>query len=114
MKRFLATVAMMILGLALLLGYRLSKIPWEPAAPFDIIGILWLIQNLPKLIGWVAAWSLGVLSLLCFWKAVTIPTVKDDLDSEQRRLISHLLADPVTPRDDGAAPPPEPSEGTQP
>lgn len=113
MKRFFGTVGMMILGLALLLGYRLSEIPWEPAAPFDIIGFLWLMQTFPKLVGWVAAWALAMLSLLCFWKAVTIPTVGDDLHSEQRRLISHLLVDPVARGRHGAAPAAEASEGAQ-
>lgn len=114
MKRFYATAGMMILGLALLLGYRLSKIPWEPQTAFDIIGFLWLIQNFPKAIGYVAAWSLGVLSLLCFWKAVTVPTIETDLHSEQRRLISHLLVDPVNPRGPGQAPPAAESGETEP
>lgn len=114
MKRFFGTAGMMILGLAILLGYRLSKIPWEPAAPFDIIGFLWLIQNFPKLIGWVAAWSLGVLSVLCFWKALTLPTVRMDLHSEQRRLISHLLVDPVGGGRAAGGVMSEPSEEAQP
>ena len=114
MKRFYATAGMMILGLALLLGYRLSKIPWEPQAAFDIIGFLWLIQNFPKAIGYVAAWTLGVLSLGCFWKALTVPTIETDLRSEQRRLISHLLVDPVDPRGPGEASPAAGAEGAEP
>ena len=104
MKRFYATAGMITLGLALLLGYRLSKIPWEPQTAFDIIGFLWLLQNLPKAIGYFAAWALGALALGCFWKALTAPTVQSDLDSEQRRLISHFLVDPVEARGPGQVP----------
>lgn len=113
MKRFYATAGMVILGLALLLGYRLSKIPWEPQTAFDIIGFLWLIQNFPKAIGCLAAWTLGMLSLLCFWKAITAPSTESDLHSEQRRLISHLLVDPVSARGPGQAPPAGP-DGAEP
>ena len=57
--------------LALPPGYYAVKLPWAPAADFDIIGLLWVIQNLPKLLAWAMtiAFAFGavVMTLRAAW-----------------------------------------------
>lgn len=33
-------------------GYYAMTLPWIASPDFDIIGFLWLLQNLPRLLAW--------------------------------------------------------------
>lgn len=91
MKRFFVILGFVLLASGIVLGYRASATPWTPAAPFDVLGILWLFDNLSKLGLWVLGWILGVLGLVCLWQALRLPSVRLDVDSEQRRLLAHMI-----------------------
>jgi len=45
--------------LALVPGYYAVTLRWAPHADFDVVGILWLLQNLPRLVAWVLTAALG-------------------------------------------------------
>lgn len=51
--------------LALLPGYWALRLRWVPAADFDVIGFLWLFQNLPRLMAVLLA-GLGFGAALYF------------------------------------------------
>lgn len=60
-------------GLALFLtlltgafGLWTATLKWEPQAPFDIMGILWALTNLPNLFLWGVFFMLLSMTLCCW------------------------------------------------
>jgi hypothetical protein len=49
MSRAYTIAATFFTGLTLLLGYWCTRLRWAPRVDFDILGILWLFQNIPQL-----------------------------------------------------------------
>ena len=49
MSRTYTVAATVFTGLTLLLGYWCTRLRWAPRIDFDILGILWLFQNIPQL-----------------------------------------------------------------
>jgi hypothetical protein len=49
-SRLYRTAAVLFALLALAPADYAVMLPWEPRVDFDIIGFLWLIQNLPNLL----------------------------------------------------------------
>lgn len=47
--------AVIMTAIALIPGYYAVTLPWIPAAGFDVLGILFVIQNLPHIMAWVLA-----------------------------------------------------------
>lgn len=96
MRRLLMIGASVFLALALLLGYRLLRTPWIPPADFDILRIVWFLENLPLIIGWPLVVAFLAMSGLCFHRARRFRE-SDSVEDEERRLVGHLLADPLRP-----------------
>jgi hypothetical protein len=46
MNRPYTIVASILTGLTLVLAYCCIRLRWQPRADFDIIGFLWLVQNI--------------------------------------------------------------------
>ena len=107
MKKFLLGAAVLCAALSAAAFVWVLRTPWAPQTSFDIIGILWLFQNLPKLFATVVAVLLAALSLYLFLKGSALVGVADSrsLADEERR----ILGDPrfygiARPRDTGPAP----------
>jgi hypothetical protein len=41
--------AVIVAALALVPGYYAVRLGWAPKVDFDVIGLLWLLQNVPRL-----------------------------------------------------------------
>ena len=63
MKIFFLAFGTALLGGSVLLALRVYQIPWIEQADFDVLGLLWLLLNLPKLMGWVIVGLLGLLGV---------------------------------------------------
>jgi hypothetical protein len=50
----------------------LGRLPWTPAAPFDITGFLWLLTNLGPLLTVAGIILCGCVALYC-WVRVALP-----------------------------------------
>jgi hypothetical protein len=62
------TIAAAVLtGLTLTLGYWCTRIRWAPRLDFDIIGFLWLVQNIVQLALVVITISFAGVAVYC-WK----------------------------------------------
>lgn len=71
MRRFyVCTGAIAAVFFLIALFYTL-RMDWIPAANFDVLGVLWLMQNLPRLGAILISFVLGALTLFCFGRAVT-------------------------------------------
>ena len=57
---WLAVVATALAGVV---GWWLRSIEWHPQAPFDVLGVLWILMNIPALILWGVFLGLLVLAL---------------------------------------------------
>ena len=111
MKRAFIIIALLCAaGAALVVVWALRR-PAVPQADFDVLGILWLFANLARLVAFVIAALLGVLSAYLLVKALRMGKAGDlhSMEDEQRRILQDprfhgLLADqarrepdPVTP-----------------
>ena len=63
MSRAYTIVATFFTALTLLLAYWCTRIRWAPRIDFDILGFLWLMQNIPQLM-------LVTLTLCCGGAAI--------------------------------------------
>lgn len=61
MRRFLIGLAVVSTLLAATLGWKVSSLEWRPRIDFDVIGVLWLVANLPQLVAW--AFFLGSVAV---------------------------------------------------
>lgn len=61
--RLKLTLALLCAAGALALGIVVFRMEWVPAAPFDILGFLWLLTNLPRLILGATALGFAVLAV---------------------------------------------------
>jgi hypothetical protein len=57
---WLAVVATLI---AAGFGWMLRSIEWNPQAPFDVLGVLWILTNIPGVILWGVFLGLLLLAL---------------------------------------------------
>lgn len=64
MQRFLIGLALISTLLAATLGWKISSLEWRPWLPFDVLGVLWLLGNLPQLVAW--ALFLGTVGLALY------------------------------------------------
>jgi hypothetical protein len=46
--------------LALAPAYYAATLEWTPQTSFDIIGFLWLLQNLPRIVAFALAFAFGI------------------------------------------------------
>ena len=49
--------------LAVVPGYYAVTLRWAPRADFDVVGILWILQNGPRLFAWVLTSALGAAAI---------------------------------------------------
>lgn len=50
-------------ALALVSGYFAVTLPWAPHIDFDVTGLLWILQNMPRLLAWIltAVFGMGAI-----------------------------------------------------
>jgi hypothetical protein len=84
-------------GVILLLA---SGLPWQPHLDFDVVGILWLLQNVPKLAALLSALPFIAGGLYCFGRALGWSWMTRHTMQEPRGEEARMLADPRfhTPR----------------
>lgn len=58
--------AIVFAGFTLLGIYFLVRLPWAAKVDFDIIGFLWLLENLPKLAVAAGTVFAGAVALYCW------------------------------------------------
>jgi hypothetical protein len=68
MSRAYTVTATILTGLTLVLGYWCTRIRWAPRIDFDIIGFLWLVQNIPQLALVVLTFFFGGLAVYCWMR----------------------------------------------
>lgn len=57
---------------AVALVVYLATLEWIPRLPFDVLGIAWLLMNLPLLAGWVVAALLIGVAVYCWLMALRV------------------------------------------
>jgi len=109
MRRFLFGTAALFAALAIAGFIWVWRTPWAPQTAFDIIGILWLLENLPKLFVFVLSVLLSGLSAYLFLKAHALVGLADgrSLEDEGRRILQD-------PRFHGIVRPPAQPQGSSP
>lgn len=102
MRMFLFATALLCTALAGAMLHAVLGMPWVERVDFDVVGILWLLTNLPKLMGWAVAAGLLFLSGFCVLQARRLGMRERGLGfgGEQRRLAERFGVMP------GEAPPP--------
>lgn len=66
MSRAYTISATFFTGITLALGYWCTRIRWAPRIDFDIIGFLWLAQNIPPLTLLVMTAFFGGVAVHCW------------------------------------------------
>ena len=66
MKRFFVWGGICSAALFLTALVYTLRMDWVPSADFDVTGLLWLLQNLPRLFALVITVLLAALTLFCF------------------------------------------------
>jgi hypothetical protein len=56
-------------ALAVVPGYYAVTLRWAPHADFDIVGILWLMQNMPRLLACLLTSVFGAAAIYCAARA---------------------------------------------
>lgn len=85
MRRFFLSSGIVLALLAGVGALLCSRMDWEPAAPFDVIGVLWLFQNLPRLMGVAITFGVAVAAAYCFVQAYRSPASgRSDENTEAR------------------------------
>jgi hypothetical protein len=69
MGRAYTTAAIIFTGLTVFLGYWCTRIRWAPRIDFDIIGFLWLLQNIPQLTLVVMTFCTGGIAVHCWLRS---------------------------------------------
>ena len=72
MKRlgYAGYIALVLTVLTAVFGLFVQSLEWEPQASFDIIGILWLLSNIPTLAAWLLEFFLMALTIWSWWLAL--------------------------------------------
>ena len=70
MGRIYTIAAIFFTATTLLLGYWCTRIRWAPRIDFDIIGFLWLMQNIPPLFLIALTVGSGVAAIYYWARAV--------------------------------------------
>lgn len=65
-KKLSRILAAALLALAVVPGYYALTLPWAPQADFDVIGVLFVLQNLPHIVAWFLTAILCV-GAIGFW-----------------------------------------------
>ena len=89
-KGFLVASGAFIILASVLAIYAL-RVGWAEQTAFDIIGVLWLMQNLPILFAWAMVFIFAALAIYCL--LIGIGVVESRLGrlgkkSEQERMMS--------------------------
>jgi hypothetical protein len=66
MSKAYMIAATIFTGLALVLGYWCTRIRWAPRIDFDIIGFLWLLQNVAPLMLVAMTFLVGGVAVYCW------------------------------------------------
>ncbi|MGH7475981.1 MAG: hypothetical protein ACRELD_06810 [Longimicrobiales bacterium] len=66
MRRGFLVTAVVFLGFAGAMLFRLRAARWAPQADFDVIGMLWVLSNLPLLLAWFLTLCFALLAVYCF------------------------------------------------
>jgi hypothetical protein len=69
MSRAYAVAASIFTALSLTLGYWCIKIRWAPRIDFDILGFLWVLQNIAPLMLVVMTFFSSLVALYCWTRA---------------------------------------------
>lgn len=59
-RLWLAVAATLLAGIV---GWKVSSLEWQPQAPFDVLGVLWLLSNIPGLVLWGVFAGLAILAI---------------------------------------------------
>jgi hypothetical protein len=66
MSRAYTVAAMLFTALTLGLGYWCSRAPWAPRIDFDILGFLWVLQNIAPLMLVAITFFCGLVAIYCW------------------------------------------------
>jgi hypothetical protein len=70
MSRAYTVAASVLTAFTLLLVYWCIRLPWASRVDFDIIGILWLMQNIPQLMLVSITFLFGLTATYCWKRAL--------------------------------------------
>lgn len=62
-QRIQVVLAIIATALAVTMGIFVLSMPWVPLASFDIIGVLWLLSNIPQIVACGMLLGLSILAL---------------------------------------------------
>lgn len=51
-------------------GCVLPFLRWQPQAPFDVLGVGWVLMNIPNLFLWTTVLSLAIIALYSWCRAI--------------------------------------------
>jgi hypothetical protein len=66
MSRAYIIAATIFTSLTLLLGYWCTRVRWAPRIDFDILGFLWILQNIAPLMLVVMTFFCGLVAVYCW------------------------------------------------
>ena len=91
MRRVMGTAAVVFAALSVLIAGVLLRRPWAETSGFDVTGILWLLSNVPLLVGWAAVAVFGGAAVYCLLN-LDGPRAGGlgSRASEEQRLAEHL------------------------
>ena len=114
MRKFTVVAGFVCLALAAATYVWLRSASWQPATGFDVLGILWLLSNLPLLFVGAVAFLLGLFGIFLLWHAAVRQSPRARRDEEARlmsdsRFIGVLAHHARAPASGNAQARPEPS-----
>lgn len=59
-RLWLAVAATLLAGV---FGWKVRTLQWQPQAPFDVLGVLWILSNIPALMLWGVFAGLVILAI---------------------------------------------------
>ena len=71
-------VAIVLTATTAVFGLFVQSLAWEPQSSIDIIGILWLLSNVPILAAWTLLFFLFALTIWSWWLAYSESSIESD------------------------------------